>query len=248
MSGHSRWANIKRTKAVVDSKRSKVWTKVLKEVTIAARLGGGDPGGNPRLRRAMDLARSVNIPNDTLTRAVKKGTGELEGAAYEEIVYEGVGTGGALFVIEAMTDNRNRTAPEIRRIFEKAGGSLGVSGSSTWAFSVKGQLRLPTASASEEQLFDVAVGAGAEDVLDEGESWLVTTPREGLDTVRDALEKAKIAGVSGGLAYVPTTPRAVAGDEAAALLRLYDALDDHDDVQNVYADFEPDANALDEPS
>jgi YebC/PmpR family DNA-binding regulatory protein len=244
MSGHSRWSTIKRTKAVVDAKRSKVWTKLLKEVTIAARLGGGDPSGNPRLRRALDLARAQNVPNDTIARAIKKGTGELEGMNYEEITYEGVGPSGALFVIEAMTDNRNRTAPEIRRIFEKKGGALGVTGSSTWAFTQKGVLRLPAGSATEEQLFEVAVGAGAEDVVLEGDTWVVTTAREALETVREALEGAKLLGAAGGLAFVPNTPKVVSGDDAATLVALFETLDDHDDVQNVFADFELDEAAL----
>ena len=238
MSGHSKWSTIKREKGAADAKRSKVWTKLVKEITIAARLGGGDPAGNPRLRRAIDAGRAANMPNENLSRAIKKGTGELEGQAYEEILYEGVGPSGCLFVMKIMTDNRNRTAAEVRRIFDKNGGSMGVSGSSTWAFAQKGVLRLPQANATEEQLFEVAVGAGAEDVQLADDRWVVITPREALDTVRDALDKAKIAGVAGGLEFVPTTPKEVSGDDAKVLLHLFEALDDHDDVQNVYADFE----------
>ena len=244
MSGHSKWSTIKREKGAADAKRSKVWTKLVKEINIAARLGGGDPAGNPRLRRAIDAGRAANMPNENLGRAIKKGTGELEGQAYEEILYEGVGPSGALFVMEIMTDNRNRTAAEVRRIFEKKGGAMGVSGSSTWAFAQKGVLRLPADGSSEEQLFDVAVGAGADDVQLEGEHWVVVTPREQLDTVRDALEKAKITGVAGGLEFLATTPKVVSGDDAKLLLALYEALDDNDDVQNVYADFELDESDL----
>jgi len=244
MSGHSKWSTIKREKGAADAKRSKVWTKLVKEITIAARLGGGDPAGNPRLRRAIDAGRAANMPNENLSRAIKKGTGELEGQAYEEIFYEGVGPAGCLFILEIMTDNRNRTAAEIRRTFEKKGGAMGVSGSSLWAFSQKGVLRLPEANSSEEQLFDVAVGAGAEDVALANEQWVITTPRESLDTVRDALEKAKITGAAGGLEFIPTTPKEVSGDEATSLLALYEALDDNDDVQNVYADFELSESAL----
>ncbi len=244
MSGHSKWSTIKRKKGALDAKRGKIWTKIVKEITIAARLGGGDPGGNPRLRRALDAARAANMPAENLTRAVKKGTGELEGQAYEELVYEGVGPAGTLFILEIMTDNRNRTAAEIRRVFDKHGGSMGVSGSSTWAFAHKGVLRLPANAATEEQLFDVAVGAGAEDVQLHDDAWVVTTPREGLDDVRDALEGAKLTVLEGSLAFVPNTPKVVEGADAEKLVSLYEALDDHDDVQNVYADFELSQDAL----
>lgn len=244
MSGHSKWSTIKRQKGAADAKRSKVWTKVVKEITIAARLGGGDPAGNPRLRRALLLARSVNMPAENLTRAVKKGTGELEGVAYDEILYEGTGAGGCFFVIEIMTDNRNRTAAEMRRIFEKNGGALGTSGSSAWAFTQRGLIRIPASAATEEQLFDIAVGAGAEDVSLEDEQWIVSTRREDLDVVRDALEKANVAIAQSGLAYVANNPREVSGDEAKSLVALFEAIEDHDDSQNVYVDFELSDDAL----
>lgn len=244
MSGHSKWSTIKRKKGALDAKRGKIWTKIVKEITIAARLGGGDPGGNPRLRRALDAARAANMPAENLTRAIKKGTGELEGQAYEELLYEGVGPSGCLFVLEIMTDNRNRTAAEIRRIFDKAGGAMGVGGSSTWAFAQKGLIRIPAASATEEQLFDIAVGAGAEDVQAQEDSWVITTPREQLDTVRDALEQKKIPVTEGALAFVPNTPKVIEGPEAQSLLNLFEALEDHDDVQNVFADFELGPEAL----
>jgi YebC/PmpR family DNA-binding regulatory protein len=244
MSGHNRWSSIKHKKGAADAKRSKLWTKIIKEITVAARMGGGDPGGNPRLRRAVDLARLANMPADNITRAIKKGTGELEGVNYEELIYEGVGPAGSLFMMEIMTDNRNRTAAEIRKVFDKNGGQLGASGSAAWAFEEKGQIRLPADAATEEQLFEVAVGAGAEDVVQAGEQWVITTAREGLDAVRVALEEAKIRVEEARLAQIPKTPKQVDGDDAKKLVALFEALDDHDDVQNVYADFDLSDSAL----
>ncbi|MBC7171938.1 MAG: YebC/PmpR family DNA-binding transcriptional regulator [Polyangiaceae bacterium] len=243
MSGHNRWSSIKHKKGAADAKRSKVWTKIIKEITVAARLGGGDPDGNPRLRRAVDLARGANMPADNITRAIKKGTGELEGVSYEELVYEG-SAAGALFMIEILTDNRNRTAAEIRRVFEKGGGQLGATGAAAWAFDQKGLILLPASAATEEQLFELAVGAGAEDVELDGEQWRVITVREDLDTVRDALEKAGLPLEQASLAQIPKTPKEVDGDDARKLVSLFEALDDHDDVQNVFADFELSDSAL----
>lgn len=244
MSGHSKWSTIKREKGAKDVKRNRVFTKLIKEITVSAKLGGGDPAGNARLRRALDFARVSNLPAENIKRAIKKGTGELEGVNYEELVYEGVGVAGALFVLEVMTDNRNRTAAEFRRLFEKGGGQLGVTGSSTWAFTQKGVIKLPTAAATEEQLFDVAVGAGAEDVSVDDGAWMITTPREALDIVRDALEKAGVSTSESALAYLPNTPKEVSGQQATSLMWLYEALDDHDDVQNIYADFELSDDAI----
>jgi YebC/PmpR family DNA-binding regulatory protein len=238
MSGHSKWSTIKREKGAKDVKRNRVFTKLIKEITVSAKLGGGDPAGNARLRRALDFARVSNLPAENIKRAIKKGTGELEGVNYEELVYEGVGVAGCLFVLEVMTDNRNRTAAELRRLFEKGGGQLGVTGSSLWAFSQKGVIRLPIADATEDQLFDIAVSAGAEDVTAEEEQWSITTPREGLDTVRDALEKAGLRPTESRLAYIPSTPKEVSGAHATALVALHEALDEHDDVQKVFTDFE----------
>lgn len=244
MSGHSKWSTIKRKKGAVDAKRGKIFTRIIKEITIAARDGGGDPNGNPRLRRAIDLAKANNMPADNVDRAIKKGTGELEGVQYEELVYEGVGPDGALFIMAVVTDNRNRTAAEIRKIFEKHGGQLGQSGSAAWGFDEKGVIRLPTEAASEEKLFEVAVGAGAEDLERADEQWVVTTPREELDTVRSALEDASVKLDESGLEQIPKTPKTVDGAEADKLMSLYDALDDHDDVQNVFADFELSDDAM----
>lgn len=237
MSGHSRWSTIKHKKAAADAKKGRIWTKAIKEVTIAARLGGGDPNGNPRLRKAIEACRAVNMPQENIIRAIKRGTGELEGANYEELTYEGVGPAGVLLLVDVVTDNRNRTAAEIRKIFEKAGGQMS-GGAAAWGFERKGQVRLDKSAASEEQLFEVALNAGAEDIEDTGDEWVVTTPADTVDAVRDALEKAGIKVKSSSLAMVPKSTTPVTGADAAAVLKLVDALDDHDDVQNVWANFE----------
>ncbi len=238
MSGHNKWSTIKHRKGAQDAKRGKVFTKVIKELTIAARMGGGDPGGNPRLRRALDLAKAANMPSDNITRAIKKGTGELEGVTYEELMYEGVGPSGTLFLLEVVTDNRNRTAAEIRKVFDKHSGQLGSAGSSAWAFEEKGLLRLPAAAATEEQLFEVAVGAGAEDLANDGEEWTITTSRDDLETVREAMVAAGLEPTAAELAHIPKTPKTVDGRDAEVLVDLTEALEDHDDVQRVFSDFD----------
>jgi YebC/PmpR family DNA-binding regulatory protein len=244
MSGHSKWSTIKRRKGAEDAKRGKVFTKVVKEITIAARSGGGDPSGNPRLRRAIDAARAVNMPAENITRAINKGTGELEGVQYEELLYEGIGPDGALFVCEVVTDNRNRTIAEVRKVFDKNHGQIGTSGTAAWAFEQKGIIRIDQNAASEEALFEIAVGAGAENLELVGDQWVVTTARNDLDTVRDAMESAGITIGEAGLAYIPNNPKIVEGAEAEKLIQLYEALEDHDDVQNVYSDFELSERAL----
>src|SRR5580693_9905899 len=191
MSGHSKWATIKHKKGALDAKRGKLFTKLIKEITVAARMGGGDPGGNPRLRKAMADAKGQAMPNDTIKRAVQRGTGELEGANYEEIIYEGTGPGGTLFLVESLTDNRNRTVAEIRKIFEKHNGVLGAAGTAGWAFERKGLLTLGK-EVTEDQLMEIAVAAGADDYADGGEEWQLTTPPDGLNIVLDALEKSGI--------------------------------------------------------
>ena len=238
MSGHSKWATIKHKKGALDAKRGKLFTKLIKELTVAARMGGGDPSGNPRLRKAIADAKNQSMPNDTITRAVKRGTGELEGAAYEEILYEGTGPAGTLFLVEATTDNRNRTVAEIRKVFERNNGVLGAAGTAAWAFERKGIIILDKPAATEDQLMDISVGAGAEDYTDMGEVWQVTTPPESLMAIVDILETAKIAVKSSSLAYVPKNKKVVEGRDAEVALQLADALDDHDDVQNVYGDFD----------
>ncbi len=238
MSGHSKWATIKHKKGVVDAKRGKLFTKLIKEITVAARMGGGDPSGNPRLRKAIADAKGNAMPGDTIKNAIKRGTGEIEGATYEEVLYEGTGPAGTLFLVEGATDNRNRTVAEIRKIFEKNNGNLGGAGVAAWAFDRRGLVTLEKSSATEDQLMEVAVGAGAEDYADDGEVWTVTTPPDGLTTVLDALEAAKIAVKASQLAFLPKNKKPVSGREAEVAINLAEALDDHDDVQNVYADFD----------
>jgi len=237
MSGHSKWATIKHKKGALDAKRGKLFTKLIKELTVAARMGGGDPAGNPRLRKAIADAKGQSMPNDTIHRAVKRGTGEIEGAAYEEIVYEGTGPAGTLFLVESLTDNRNRTVAEIRKIFEKHNGLLGAAGTAGWAFDRKGIITLGK-DATEDQLMEVAVAAGAEDYQDAGDEWQLTTPPEALGAIVEKLEKAGIKPKSSALAYIPKLKKQLAGRDAQVALNMADALDDHDDVQNVYADFD----------
>ncbi|WP_437956504.1 YebC/PmpR family DNA-binding transcriptional regulator [Sorangium sp. So ce119] len=238
MSGHSKWATIKRKKGALDAKRGKLFTKLIKEITVASRMGGGDPNGNPRLRKAVNDAKGQAMPADTIKRAIQRGTGEIEGANYEEILYEGTGPGGTLFLCEAMTDNRNRTVAEIRKIFEKNNGQLGAGGSAQWAFERKGIILIAKDGATEDQLMDIAVGAGADDYSDQGEDWQVLSSVDVMDTVVKALEDAKIAVKSNTAGYVPKNKKEVAGRDAEVCLNLVDSLDDHDDVQNVYADFD----------
>ena len=238
MSGHNRWSSIKHKKGAADAKRGKIFTKIIKEITVAARMGGGDPGGNPRLRRALDEARASNMPSDNISRAIKKGTGELEGVSYEEITYEGVGPAGVLFLIETVTDNRNRTNPELRKIFERHNGTLSAPGAAAWAFEDKGLVFLAKEAATEEQLFEVAVGAGAEDVGDAGDRWMVSTEKTSLEEVRQAVMAAGMEVSSAELAKLPKTKKTVEGREAELLMHLVEALEDHEDVQKVYTDFE----------
>jgi YebC/PmpR family DNA-binding regulatory protein len=238
MSGHSKWATIKHKKGALDAKRGKLFTKLIKELTVAARMGGGDPNGNARLRKAIADAKGQSMPGDTISRAVKRGTGEIEGAAYEEVLYEGTGPGGTLFLVEGMTDNRNRTVAEIRKIFEKHNGVLGGAATAGWAFERKGVVQVPTSAATEDQLMEVAVGAGAEDYTASGDEWLLTTPPDALNVVLDALEKGKIVPSGSSIAYLPKSKKPLTGRDAEVALNLAETLDDHDDVQNVYADFD----------
>jgi len=238
MSGHSKWATIKHKKGALDAKRGKLFTKLIKELTVAARMGGGDPTGNPRLRKAITDAKGQSMPNDTINRAVKRGTGELEGAAYEEVLYEGTGPAGTLYLVEGMTDNRNRTVAEIRKIFEKNNGVLGGASTAGWAFDRKGTIQLLKTVATEDQLMEIAVGAGADDYSDAGEEWSVITPTEALDAVVKALEAAGIAVKSSGIGYLPKNKKQMVGRDAEVCLNLAEALDDHDDVQNVYTDID----------
>jgi YebC/PmpR family DNA-binding regulatory protein len=238
MSGHSKWATIKHKKGALDAKRGKLFTKLIKELTVAARMGGGDPGGNPRLRKAISDAKGQQMPADTIKRAVQRGTGEIEGAAYEEVLYEGTGPSGTLFLVEGMTDNRNRTVAEIRKVFEKHNGVLGGAGTAGWAFDRKGLVQIAKEHATEDQLMDVAVGAGAEDYTDAGEEWQLTTPPDGLNAVLESLEKAGIKVKGSQIGFLPKTKKPISGREAEVAINLAEALDDHDDVQNVYSDFD----------
>jgi len=238
MSGHSKWATIKRKKGATDAARGKVFTKVIREIVTAARMGGGDPNGNARLRKAINDAKAQQMPHDTMKRAIMRGTGEIDGASYDEVLYEGTGPGGTLFLVEGMTDNRNRTVAELRKIFERHNGTLGGSGTAQWAFERLGTITLDRQKVSEEQLMEAAVEAGAEDYRDEGEVWTVYTPLDAIDRVTEGLGEAKLEVVESKIAYVPKTKKEVQGRDAEVCLNLADALDEHDDVQNVFADFD----------
>jgi YebC/PmpR family DNA-binding regulatory protein len=236
MSGHSKWATIKRKKGATDAARGKVFTRLNREIMTAARIGGGDPSGNARLRKAIADAKAQQMPNDTIKRAIQRGTGELEGATYDDVVYEGTGPGGTLFIVEGMTDNRNRTAAEIRKIFEKHNGALGAPGTAQWAFDRFGTITLDKAAVSEDDLMEAVLSAGADDYRDDGDVWVVHTPVERLDAVVAALEAAKLPLQEFKAAYVPKTKKSASGRDAEVCLNLLDALDEHDDVQNVFAD------------
>jgi YebC/PmpR family DNA-binding regulatory protein len=238
MSGHSKWATIKRKKGALDAKRGKLFTKLIKEITVAARMGGGDMDGNARLRKAVADAKGQSMPADTIKRAVQRGSGELGDVNYEDLLYEGTGPGGTLFLVEGLTDNKNRTVAEIRKVFEKNNAVMSAAGSAMWAFDRKGIILLAKESANEDQLMEIAVGAGADDYSDQGEEWQVLTPVAALDPVTKALEDAKIPVKSNKAGYVPKNKKTVIGRDAEVCLNLFDALDDHDDVQNVYADFD----------
>jgi YebC/PmpR family DNA-binding regulatory protein len=238
MSGHSKWATIKRKKGANDAARGKIFTKLIKEITTAARMGGGDPDANARLRKAITDAKAQQMPADNIKRAVERGTGEIDGVNYDEVLYEGTGPSGTLFMVEGMTDNRNRTAPELRRIFEKNGGAMGSTGTAGWAFERMGTIVLDKEAVSEERLMEVALEAGAEDYRDEGGTWLVCMPVADLFDVLAVFEKTDVPVVESGLSYVPNNKKEVTGREAEQCLALAEALDDHDDVQGVFFDFD----------
>jgi YebC/PmpR family DNA-binding regulatory protein len=237
MSGHSKWATIKRKKGAVDAARGKVFTRLTREISIAARMGGGDPSGNARLRKAISTAKAEQMPSDRIDRALKRGTGEIEGVSYEEVLYEGTGPGGTLFLVEGTTDNKNRTVAELRKIFDKHNGTLGSSGTAAWAFDRRGALTIGRA-ATEEQIMESAVEAGAEDYTDDGESWTVYTPVERLDEIGAAVEAAKLQLIASKIAHVPKNRKELRGRDAEVGLNLVEALDEHDDVGTVYYDFD----------
>jgi YebC/PmpR family DNA-binding regulatory protein len=245
MSGHNRWSKIKHKKEASDSKKSKLWTKIIKELTISARIGGGDINGNPRLRAAADKARAVNMPNDTIDRAIKKGTGDLEGVVYEEFNYEVFGPGGTAVLVEIMTDNRNRTAGEIRSLITRHGGNLGASGSVAWMFKKQGLIVYEKAAVDEEKLTDQAIELGAEDIRTEGESLVVVTDPKEFERIREGLGKAGLpAPVSAEVTMVPQNTVRLAGKDAEGAVKLVNALEDSDDVQNVYSNMDVDDAVL----
>ncbi|MBW2700642.1 MAG: YebC/PmpR family DNA-binding transcriptional regulator [Deltaproteobacteria bacterium] len=244
MSGHSKWSTIKHKKAAADAKRGKAFTRLIKEVTIAARLGGGNPEFNPRLRSAIAEAKNGNMPASNIERAIKKGTGDLEGVTYEEITYEGYGPGGVAILAEAITDNRNRTIGQIRKIFSKSNGSMGEPNSVGWMFETKGVILLDGEAASEEQLMDVALEAGADDIQDLDGSWEITTDPSVFPEVRDALEAAGISWLSAKVDKIPQNTVAVKGRDAELVLKLAEELEDHDDIQNVYVNCDIDEDSL----
>jgi YebC/PmpR family DNA-binding regulatory protein len=243
MSGHSKWSTIKHKKAATDQKRAKVFTRIIKELTIAARLGGGDAEANPRLRTAVSAAKAANMPADNIKRAVQKGTGELPGMTFEEVSYEGYGPGGVGIVIETVTDNRMRTTPEIRHLFSKLGGSLAEPNAVAWMFEKKGFLSVPCSAISEEKLMELVLDAGAEDLQQNEDNFEIYTSAEKFIAVQQALEKAEITPSEAAIVMEPQNTVEVAGKKAEQCLKLLEAFEDHDDVQNVYANLEFDDEA-----
>jgi YebC/PmpR family DNA-binding regulatory protein len=239
MSGHSKWATTKRKKAVIDSKRGKIFTKLIKEITISAREGGGDSAGNPRLRLAIDNAKAANMPADNIERAVKKATGELEGQTYSELTYEGYAPAGIAIIVDVATDNKNRTVAEVRHIFSKHGGGMGESGSVAWMFDKKGVITLPNQGKTEDEIMEIIIEAGADDMLTEEDFFEVQTSIENFENVRKALIDKKITVENASLQWVAKNTIPIKGEDAEKVIRLIETLEDNDDVQNVFtnADF-----------
>ncbi len=239
MSGHSKWATTRRKKAVIDAKRGKMFTKLIKEITIAAREGGGDPEGNPRLRLAVDNAKAANMPQDNIERAIKKATGELEGQSYHELIYEGYGPSGIAIMVEVATDNKNRTVAEVRHLFSKSGGSLGENGSVAWMFDRKGIILLPKKDRTEDEIMEIILDDGAEDLHVEDDYFEVQTPLEAFEPVRKALVNKSIEIENASLQWIAKNAVSVEGEDAEKIMKLIESLEDSDDVQNVYsnADF-----------
>jgi len=237
MSGHNKWSTIKHKKGAADAKRGKIFTKIIKEISVAAKLGGGDPAANPRLRTAIDKAKGENMPKDNIERAIKKGTGEMEGVNYEEITYEGYGPGGVAVLVEVMTDNRNRTVSEVRSTFTKCNGNMGETGCVAWIFDKKGLITYPK-SVDFDKLFEAAIEAGAEDVAEQDEQIEVTTDPSSFIEVRDALNGAGFKFENAEVTMIPQTQIKLEGKQAESMLKMIDRLEDNDDVQNVYANFD----------
>jgi YebC/PmpR family DNA-binding regulatory protein len=248
MSGHSKWSTIKHKKAATDARRGKMFSKILKEITVAARLGGADPKGNPRLRTALLEAKSNSVPGDNIDRAIKKGSGELESAVYEEITYEGYGPGGVAVLVEAATDNRNRTTAEIRHAFARNGGNLGEAGCVAWMFNRRGYFAIDSGAMDEEKFMDLALELGADDVAIEEDVYEIYTSMESFVSVQEELERRGIPLAAGELAMVPQTTIDVPRDKVSQVLRLVEALEDQDDAQKVWANLNIDDKVLEEQS
>lgn len=244
MSGHSKWATIKRKKAVADAKRGKIFTQLIKEITIAARMGGGDPAGNPRLRLAIEKAKANNMPADNIKRAIMKGTGELPGVNYEDATYEGYGPGGVALIIESVTDNKNRTVSDIRHLLERHGGKLGASNSVAWMFNRKGIIHVQAANYDEDALLDIILEAGAEDMKTDEEMYEIITAPEHFEAAKQALESKGIRMDEAEIQLVPENTVRVEGKEAEQVLKLMEALEEHDDVQHVYSNFDIDEKVM----
>lgn len=239
MSGHSKWSTIKRKKAAIDAKRGKIFTKLIKEITVAAKIGGGDPSANPRLRLAVDNAKSENMPQDNIDRAIKKATGELEGVTYSELTYEGYGAAGIALMVECLTDNKNRTVADVRHLFSKYGNGLAESGSVAWMFDRKGVITIPVQGKTEDDIMEIVLEAGADDLQTEEEFFQITTAIESFEQVRKAVIDAGLEVANASLQWLPKNETEVGGEDAEKVMKLIDALEDNDDVQNVYsnADF-----------
>jgi YebC/PmpR family DNA-binding regulatory protein len=246
MSGHSKWATIKHKKGALDAKRGKIFTRLIKEITMAAKSGGGDVEGNPRLRTAVAAAKAENMPADNIKRAIQRGTGELPGATYEEILFEGYGPGGVALLVNVTTDNRNRTVSELRHAFTKGGGNMGEAGSVAWMFHKKGSIIVPKAKAKEDDLMNIVLENGGEDLNDDGENWEVTTAPAEYEKVLEAIKKASLEVVHSEVGMIPQNYIKLEGAAANQMIRLLEALEDHDDVQNVYSNFDVDQKQLEE--
>lgn len=238
MAGHSKWANIKHRKAAVDAKRGKMFTKLIRELTVAAKEGGPDADSNPRLRAAINTAKGQNMPNDTIDRAIKRGSGDMEGVVYQEVFYEGYGPGGSAVYVQALTDNKNRTVAAVRSLFHKNGGNLGETGCVAWIFEMKGRITFNSESVTEDQLFDIAIDAGAEDVIAEDNDLVVITNTDDFENVKTVLKDSGLEYDESEVTMVPQSNVKIDGKEAERMIRLMEALEDSDDVQNVYANFD----------
>ncbi|MBZ5530996.1 MAG: YebC/PmpR family DNA-binding transcriptional regulator [Acidobacteriia bacterium] len=246
MSGHSKWATIKHKKGALDAKRGKIFTRLIKEITMAAKSGGGDVEGNPRLRGAVAAAKAENMPADNIKRAIQRGTGELEGVNYEEILFEGYGPGGVALLVEVTTDNRNRTVSDIRHMFTKGGGNLGESGSVAWMFHKKGSIIVSKAKSKEDDLMNIVLEQGGDDLNDDGDSWEIITPPSAFETVLEAVKKSGAEVLHSQVGMIPKTYVKLEGAAANQMIRLLETIEDHDDVQNVYSNFDVDQKQLEE--